>query len=189
MSIFNTSYNFLIRDVYNLENLPMIDAYYGWRSRTYKHSDVCGYDESYMLCSVKTSWVSFYEDQNVKEFIDVLLNSFKQCEAREINTVTNQLRQMVDNKDIGLYVMYNYIHPTQYIYHEDTETHKKTRICLEFPSDNIWSSEFCSTECSNTEVKTNNHLWMMIYMYDENIKTFHCIVFPLMLKDGFTNVF
>lgn len=200
MSIFNTSYNLKVGDIYNLDDItsraflsdhdkfsqPEYDQLKGW----YKGGKM------FDLCSIG-DFFDFFEGMSPYEFTDKFIKSFQECEIGSLYEMSKQLREKIFIKHSYIHFIKNFKRELKWnsdlnqwyfnqwcnqtiIQHSYTPTDKKIQLILNFPVYILNAFK---------EYLNKGYQLILLYTYNRSSPSFRCIVFPLIPKDGYEDVF
>lgn len=197
MSIFNTSYNLKVGDIYNLDDitfrvflsdcdilsLPEHDQLKMW----YKGGKM------FDLCSISSGdSYDFFEGMSPYEFTDKFVKSFQECEIGSLYEMSKQLREKTFVEHSYIHFIKNFERGSKWgsdlhqwcnrviIQHSHTPADKKIRLVLNFP---------VYTLNAFREYLNKGYQLVLLYTYNHSSPSFRCIVFPLIPKDGREDVF
>lgn len=197
MSIFNTSFKLKVGDIYNLDDITsrLFLSDYDILSRPENNQLKMWYKggKLFDLCSIYTGdFYDFFEGMSPREFIDKFVKSFQECEIGSLYEMSKQLREKTSIK-------YSYIHFIKkfergvkwsgdlhqwcnqvIIQYSHTPTDKKIQLALNFPVYVLNAFR---------EHLNKGYQLVLLYTYNYSSHSIRCIVFPLIPKDGFEDMF
>lgn len=201
MSIFNTSYNLKVGDIYNLDDitfrvflsdcdilsLPEHDRLKMW----YKGGKL------FDLCSISSGEpYDFFEGMSPSEFTDKFVKSFQECEIGSLYEMSKQLREKTSIKHSYIHFIKKFEKGSKWgddlhqwcnqviIQHSHTPTDIKIRLALNFPVYVLNAfREYLDKGYQLVLLYTYN------YTFDSSSPSIRCIVFPLIPKDGYEDAF
>lgn len=200
MSIFNTSKEFNIGDIYDIQkSLECNCAFVGpsnlfehWSPDPKKYPEYTIYNELYDLCSVSQPDYTFYQVKPDKTLFPIpmgaftigTIKGFAQCSLGDINSFNEQLREKCSVSGVRVDIVHHFEisldkgHPLSYEYMSNQFGLCKTKILLKFPTS------------YSKYVPEHDRTWVMMYTHKNDApKRFWCVYFPLIPKQGYRDVF
>ena len=201
MSIFNTSHILTIGDIYNLDDITyrvfLSDDDILTRPENSQLKTRYKGGKLFELCSISTgNFGDFFEGMSPGEFTDKFVKSFQECEIGSLYEISKQLREKTSINHSYIHFIKNFERGLKWsgallpwrnqaiIQHSHTPTDKKIQLALNFPAYVLNAFR---------EYLDKGYQLVLLYTYDYTFDcsspSIRCIVFPLIPKDGYEDVF